>query len=392
MPPVTSKPADRGNIMIVDDNPTNLQLLEDMLRGHNYLVASFPRGRLALTAAEQDPPDLILLDVNMPEMTGYEVCERLKSRERFSDVPVIFLSGMIETEDKVHGFRSGGVDYIAKPFQVEELLVRVENQLKLMRARRAEHELLEKTLSGAVGTLWELVQLTSPALAERSRAVRHIVLRITRQMGLSNPWQYELAARLCLLGCLTLPDEVFEKGYRGEELTSEEERMFEAHPERAAHLLANIPRLEVVAEIVRGQRMAGADAATTDEAGLGAHMLRLAVELDRGICRGLACDSALAALVRTRRFDPKMLEALKDYSPPRAAYETRRLPLRELRAGMVLQRDFFSIDGNMKILQAGTVLTGMWIERLRNFSARGTGGESLVEVKVPTACDGPGDS
>lgn len=97
-----------SNIMIVDDNPANLKLLEDMLRQQGYEVRSFPRGRLALSAADQEPPDLILLDINMPEMNGYEVCERLKSSGLLADIPVIFISALNATEDKVKGFRSGG--------------------------------------------------------------------------------------------------------------------------------------------------------------------------------------------------------------------------------------------------------------------------------------------
>jgi CheY-like chemotaxis protein len=85
--------APQGNIMIVDDNPANLKLLEDMLRQQGYETRLFPLGRLALAAADTEPPDLILLDINMPEMNGYEVCERIKSTRELSDIPVIFQIG-----------------------------------------------------------------------------------------------------------------------------------------------------------------------------------------------------------------------------------------------------------------------------------------------------------
>ena len=107
--------------MIVDDNPANLKLLDDMLLGQGHEVRSFPLGRLALAAAVKHPPDLILLDINMPEMNGYEVCQRLKSTAALADIPVIFLSALKETEDKVKAFQSGAVDYIAKPFQFDEV-------------------------------------------------------------------------------------------------------------------------------------------------------------------------------------------------------------------------------------------------------------------------------
>src|SRR3984893_15220322 len=130
-------PQIRNQIMAVDDQPENLRLLEDMLRHRGYVVRSFPRGRLALAAASQNPPDLIRLDINMPEMNGYEVCERLKGDEKLAGIPVIFLSALNEIEDKVRAFRSGGVDYISKPFQVDEVQARVETQVRLHHLHRA---------------------------------------------------------------------------------------------------------------------------------------------------------------------------------------------------------------------------------------------------------------
>src|SRR5580658_923730 len=115
--------------MIVDDSPANLKLLEDMLRQHGYEVRAFPRGKLALAAARQEPPELFLLDINMPEMSGYEVCEQLKSSERLSSIPVIFLSALTSIDDKVKGFAAGGVDYISKPFQFEEVQARVDTHI-----------------------------------------------------------------------------------------------------------------------------------------------------------------------------------------------------------------------------------------------------------------------
>ena len=158
MLPVTDQSRPRSNIMVVDDNPANLKLLEDMLRQKGHEVLSFPRGRLALAEAARNPPDLILLDINMPEMNGYEVCERLKSTGEGSGIPVIFLSAMTEMQDKVKAFRSGAVDYISKPFQLEEVLARVETHLKvhdLQRALRLQNEHLEEIVAGRTRELAE---------------------------------------------------------------------------------------------------------------------------------------------------------------------------------------------------------------------------------------------
>src|SRR5687768_1599437 len=110
-----------------------------MLKDRGYKVRPVPSGKLALLAAGRDPPDLILLDINMPDMNGYEVCEHLKAEKLLDGIPVIFISALSEQLDKVKAFATGGVDYITKPFQMEELHARVETHLKL---RRLQTELV----------------------------------------------------------------------------------------------------------------------------------------------------------------------------------------------------------------------------------------------------------
>ncbi len=132
-----------ANILVVDDTPANLQVLAGMLKDRGYKVRPVPSGKLALRAARRDPPDLILLDINMPDMNGYEVCERLKADEILRGIPVIFISALTEPLDKVKAFATGGVDYLTKPFQMEEMHARVETHLKL---RQLQVELEETNL------------------------------------------------------------------------------------------------------------------------------------------------------------------------------------------------------------------------------------------------------
>jgi serine phosphatase RsbU (regulator of sigma subunit) len=122
-----------ASILVVDDTPANLQVVAGMLKDRGYKVRPVPSGKLALAAARRDPPDLILLDINMPEMNGYEVCQELKAEEALKGIPVIFISALTESLDKVKAFSTGGVDYLTKPFQMEELHARVETHLKLRR-------------------------------------------------------------------------------------------------------------------------------------------------------------------------------------------------------------------------------------------------------------------
>ncbi|MEM9568590.1 MAG: response regulator [Cyanobacteria bacterium P01_E01_bin.34] len=129
-------PTYRADILAIDDTPENLQLLSQMLTQRQYKVRSATKGTTALRAAQAAPPDLILLDINMPEMNGYEVCERLKANEMTHHIPVIFISALGETLDKVRAFDVGGVDFVTKPFQVEEVIARIETHVQLRRLQQ----------------------------------------------------------------------------------------------------------------------------------------------------------------------------------------------------------------------------------------------------------------
>lgn len=122
-------------IMVVDDTPANLKLLDTTLTKQGYRVLTMPRGELALKAARRNRPDLILLDINMPGLNGFEVCQELKKDDDLRDIPVLFISAYTEVDDKMKAFSVGGVDYVSKPFQEEEVLARVRTHLELSRQK-----------------------------------------------------------------------------------------------------------------------------------------------------------------------------------------------------------------------------------------------------------------
>ena len=145
-----TKDANPANILVVDDTPANLQVLAAMLKERGYTVRPVTSGKQALRAAEAEPPDLVLLDIKMPEMNGYEVCAALKANPRLAEIPILFVSALDETENKTRAFRAGGVDYITKPFQFEEVEARVRTHLSIA---RLQHELVtyNRRLEGLVG-------------------------------------------------------------------------------------------------------------------------------------------------------------------------------------------------------------------------------------------------
>ena len=137
----------RPTVMVVDDTPDNLALLDHMLRAQGYRVRAFPRPALALAAALRTPPDIFLLDINMPEMTGFELCKRLKADRALAEVPVIFISALSETSEKVRAFSAGGVDYVTKPFQFDEVAARVRAHLRI-RSQQVELQAAHDCLRG----------------------------------------------------------------------------------------------------------------------------------------------------------------------------------------------------------------------------------------------------
>ena len=172
----------KGTVMVVDDNPNNLALLEDVLQPWGYEVRSFPRGRMALAAIPATMPDLILLDINMPEMSGYEVCKRLKSDSLFCGIPVIFLSALNGKEALIGGFECGAVDYISKPFEVAEVKARVDTHVRLWQYQQQVeadngrlHEMVriqeKKTADAHMETIFALAKL---AEARDDAAGKHL--------------------------------------------------------------------------------------------------------------------------------------------------------------------------------------------------------------------------
>jgi signal transduction histidine kinase len=151
--PTDSRPP---SVLIVDDTPKNIQLLANILARHGFRLAVATTGEQALVAIEHEPPDLVLLDVTMPGMDGFEVCRRIKSDLKAQDVPVIFLTARDSVEDKIRGFEAGGVDYVSKPFEPLEVLARLRTHLELKRAReiiRRHSESLEQMLASRTNDL-----------------------------------------------------------------------------------------------------------------------------------------------------------------------------------------------------------------------------------------------
>lgn len=179
---------DSKSLLIVDDTPDNIRLLSTMLAEQGYKVRKALNGEMALNSCQADPPDLVILDIKMPDLDGYTVCERLKDNPETAEIPVVFISALDDVIDKVKAFQVGGVDYISKPFQCEEVLARVKNQLTIRELTfKLEQKVEARTaaLLGAFETLQntqiQLVQ--SEKMATLGQLVAGIAHEINNPLG-----------------------------------------------------------------------------------------------------------------------------------------------------------------------------------------------------------------
>jgi response regulator RpfG family c-di-GMP phosphodiesterase len=344
MPPMTEQSESSThprNIMIVDDNPANLKLLEEMLGQQGYEVRSFPGGRLALSAAKRNPPSLILLDINMPEMNGYEVCQHLKSNEELSSIPVIFLSALNEVEDKVAGFRVGGVDYICKPFQFVEVRARVETHLNLYELRQAfkrqnEHleelvsqrteqlqialKQVESTYDETLHALGGALDLRDNETAGHSQRVTRYSLEIAKAMGCSEDELKNIALGAFLhdFGKIGIPDAVLHKPGK---LTPEETEIMRQHVRIGYDMVRGISFLSGAAQILLAHQefydgTGYPRGLTGEQIPLGARIFSVADTLDamtsdRPYRKALSFQSARDEIARCSgsQFDPHVVQA-----------------------------------------------------------------------------------
>ncbi|MEJ5299973.1 MAG: two-component system response regulator [Thermodesulforhabdaceae bacterium] len=251
----------KGNILVVDDTKENLDMLTSLLSLQGYLARPVPNGEMALKACEIDPPELILLDINMPGMNGYEVARRLKENPALKNIPIIFVSGLHEERNILQGFKFGSVDYIAKPFRINELLARVETHLKLYRTQQ-ELELysnhLEKLVHQQVSKLTEAYKATIFAMAKLAEyrddntghhieRVRLYVKTLAQQLAEKSPYKDVItdtfierifeASPLHDIGKIAIPDAILLKPGR---LTPEEMDIMKLHTVIGASVLKDV--------------------------------------------------------------------------------------------------------------------------------------------------------
>ena len=260
----------RPRILIVDDDPLNIKLMKAELPVEKFETLSAPDGPQAIQIVLNERPDLILLDIMMPEMDGFEVCRRLKSMEESKEIPVIFLSSLTGLEEKVKGFGLGAVDFISKPFQREELQARLRTHLELSQLRtkledqvvertiqlqRLTEELkqslekLRKTMVGIIQAMALTVESKDPYTAGHQLRVSHLAKAIAQEMGLSQDKieAVRMSGMVHDLGKISFPAQILSKPTRLSEL---EFGLIKVHPQISFDILKDIDFPWPVAQIV----------------------------------------------------------------------------------------------------------------------------------------------
>ncbi|SPF51534.1 hypothetical protein SBF1_5130002 [Candidatus Desulfosporosinus infrequens] len=289
-----SEESSRANILIVDDTPVNLELLSGLLKDY-YQVSVANSGKRALTIINGDkPPELILLDIMMPDMDGFMVCGQIKSSAKTKDIPVIFISALSDVGSIVKSFTVGGVDYITKPFHFAEVHARVKTHLELRRSKAEMQLLLSNTLVGSVKFMIDLLALTHPSLVGQSNRLRRYTKGVVSYMRIpaQEAWVIELATLLLNIGCLMLPKEIVQKTISGEKLTKDEQQLFEQQILAGTELIAHIPRLDKVAELIRNYHMT----INTDRLDKNEVIIKTISEFDRLINHGVKPSRAINKL------------------------------------------------------------------------------------------------
>lgn len=243
----------KGIILAADDTPASLKLLNDILVAEGYEVRAAINGELALNSAKMDPPDLILLDISMPGMDGFEVCAHLKEMEHTRDIPVIFVSALSAIEEILKGFKRGAVDYVTKPFHREELLARVRTHIELNQLRhhlekmveertkslKESEEKLKATLLESITAIAATVELRDPYTAGHQLRVAEIASAIAGELGWSEQ-QIEglyLAGVVHDVGKIYIPAEILSKPGKLSEI---EFNLIRQHPQAGYDILKGI--------------------------------------------------------------------------------------------------------------------------------------------------------
>jgi response regulator RpfG family c-di-GMP phosphodiesterase len=375
-------------ILFVDDEENILSAFRREFRKEFEIDTATDAEEGLRTVAARGPFAVIVSDFRMPKADGNRFLAAVKKIA--PDSVRVMLTGHADVNMAMQAVNEGSVfRFLTKPCPSDTLGKVLTDAIQQYRLVTAERELLENTLRGSIKVLTELLGLVNPEAFGRCSRIRDRVRKIAEQMKLPNLWQLETAALLSQIGCVIFPEDVLKRWYRNEQLTQEESQLFTMHPEVGSGLIANIPRMEEIAEIIKYQEkhfdgtgfpLESRSGSTTP---IGAKILKVALDLDVLEAAGVSPEEALRTL-RERKgwYDPRILAALETILlGPRTKIEIRHIGLTDLAVGMVLGEDLLS-ENDLVLMAKGQEVNLAMLVRLRQF-AKTSGIREPFRVVVP---------
>jgi len=350
-----------SDILIVDDIPENCRYLASILLEKSYKVRALPNAKLAMLSIEKHPPDLILLDIRMPEIDGFALCEWVKSHDSFASIPIIFLSGSHEESEIIKGFDLGAVDYIRKPFYPLEVYKRIQNQLDLIEKERELNQMIQETLMGSIEAILDMLALVDPDAYAKSNRMGRLMEKMVLTLGLKKKWRFKTAAMLYNLNELTTVHDI---AYRDYEALIEENR-YQSH--QHAHIIRRIPRLEAVADMIQGSMLDEKPFNQQSETEKGQTLLKLLSEFDLMILEESDISLLKSTLISKFQHQQEIVEILIGIYEDELNSTRKTYSLSELISGIILLEDVLTTDG-VKLVNKGTQLTLNLISLLRRYN------------------------
>jgi FixJ family two-component response regulator len=370
-------------LLVNDDN----NILDGYRRSlsREFVMETAMGGEQALKLdADNGPYAVVVSDMRMPGMDGIQLLSKIKAQS--PDTIRVMLTGNADTETAINAINEGSIfRFLNKPCSKEMMAKTLTAALVQYRLVTAEKQLLEQTLSGSIQVLTEVLSLVNPAAFSRAERARRYIHHIVTSMKLPNVWQYEVAAMMSQLGCVTLPSETIEAVYSGEKLSANEQTQYDAHPSVAYDLLSKIPRLEPIAWMIEHQNRPVREVDETEKKDmrLGAEILRLTLAYEKLIHKGVSRTEAVHTLTgQNKNFSPQFFDALVELDPNSDEGEIRQCRIEALATGMIIQQDVRTGEGEL-LVSKGQEVTSPLLSKLKNFHARRViTGE--VTVSMPT--------
>lgn len=373
-------------ILLVDDDPNILDAHRRTL-GREFQIETAMGGQEALRLADETGPYAVIVsDLRMPEMDGIQLLSKVKAR--WPDTIRVMLTGNADVQTAIDAINEGSIfRFLNKPCDKEAMAKTLTAALVQYRLVVAEKELLEQTLTGCIQVLTEVLSLVNPAAFGRAERARRYIHHVVTSIKLGNPWQYEVAAMMSQLGCVTLPPETIEAVYGGKQLSANEQALYDAHPHVAYDLISKIPRLEPIAWMINCQtRPLPYPAREPHKADIqrGADILRLILAYDRLIHQGASRTEAAHTLSRQYTdLDPNVFQALVTLDPNAEDSETRTCQIEDLVPGMIVQQELRTCDGAL-LAAKGQEVTPPLLVKVRNLHSLRAIGDKVV-VSMPTS-------